>query len=77
MRAAVLHEIGREKPDILVDNAGILRDRVVFSMSEEEGDAVIRVHLLRRARRVLTPHFAGRPAGETFAAAEVLSLERG
>ncbi len=26
---------------------------------------------------LLTPHFAGRPAGETFAAAEVLSPERG
>ncbi|MGA4842320.1 3-oxoacyl-ACP reductase [Streptomyces sp. G45] len=31
--------------DILVNNAGILRDRMVFSMSEEEWDAVIRVHL--------------------------------
>ncbi|WKV74311.1 3-oxoacyl-ACP reductase [Streptomyces sp. PCS3-D2] len=33
------------KLDILVNNAGILRDRMVFSMSEEEWDAVIRVHL--------------------------------
>lgn len=31
--------------DIVVNNAGILRDRMVFSMSEEEWDAVIRVHL--------------------------------
>ncbi|POX37600.1 3-oxoacyl-ACP reductase [Streptomyces sp. Ru73] len=31
--------------DILVNNAGILRDRMVFSMTEEEWDAVIRVHL--------------------------------
>ncbi|WP_432137714.1 MULTISPECIES: 3-oxoacyl-ACP reductase [unclassified Streptomyces] len=31
--------------DILVNNAGILRDRMVFAMSEEEWDAVIRVHL--------------------------------
>lgn len=31
--------------DILVNNAGILRDRMVFSMSEDEWDAVIRVHL--------------------------------
>jgi 3-oxoacyl-[acyl-carrier protein] reductase len=30
---------------ILVNNAGILRDRMVFNMSEEEWDAVIRVHL--------------------------------
>ncbi|CAL9313737.1 3-oxoacyl-ACP reductase [Streptomyces sp. SudanB182_2057] len=33
------------KLDILVNNAGILRDRMVFSMSEEEWDAVVRVHL--------------------------------
>jgi len=31
--------------DVLVNNAGILRDRMLFSMSEEEWDAVIRVHL--------------------------------
>ncbi len=31
--------------DIVVNNAGILRDRMVFNMSEEEWDAVIAVHL--------------------------------
>jgi len=31
--------------DILVNNAGILRDRVVVNMTEEEWDAVIKVHL--------------------------------
>jgi NAD(P)-dependent dehydrogenase (short-subunit alcohol dehydrogenase family) len=31
--------------DVLVNNAGILRDRMLFSMTEEEWDAVIRVHL--------------------------------
>ncbi|MFE7532870.1 3-oxoacyl-ACP reductase [Streptomyces rhizosphaericola] len=31
--------------DILVNNAGILRDRMIFSMTEDEWDAVIRVHL--------------------------------
>jgi NAD(P)-dependent dehydrogenase (short-subunit alcohol dehydrogenase family) len=31
--------------DILVNNAGILRDRTIFSMSEEEWDVVIAVHL--------------------------------
>ncbi|MEN3583063.1 3-oxoacyl-ACP reductase [Streptomyces sp. ZYX-F-203] len=31
--------------DILVNNAGILRDRMVFSMTEDEWDAVVRVHL--------------------------------
>ncbi|MEX2459166.1 MAG: SDR family NAD(P)-dependent oxidoreductase [Actinomycetota bacterium] len=31
--------------NILVNNAGILRDRMIFNISEEEWDAVIRVHL--------------------------------
>jgi NAD(P)-dependent dehydrogenase (short-subunit alcohol dehydrogenase family) len=31
--------------DILVNNAGILRDRVVVNMTEEEWDAVVKVHL--------------------------------
>jgi len=31
--------------DVLVNNAGILRDRMIFSMSETEWDDVIRVHL--------------------------------
>lgn len=31
--------------DVLVNNAGILRDRMVFSMTETEWDAVINVHL--------------------------------
>ena len=31
--------------DVLVNNAGILRDRMFTNMSEEEWDAVIRVHL--------------------------------
>jgi 3-oxoacyl-[acyl-carrier protein] reductase len=30
---------------VLVNNAGILRDRMIFNLSEEEWDAVIRVHL--------------------------------
>lgn len=31
--------------DIVVNNAGVLRDRMVFSMSEQEWDTVLRVHL--------------------------------
>ena len=31
--------------DIVVNNAGILRDRMVFNMSEEEWDSVLAVHL--------------------------------
>jgi len=33
------------KLDVLVNVAGILRDRMVFNMSEAEWDAVVRVHL--------------------------------
>jgi NAD(P)-dependent dehydrogenase (short-subunit alcohol dehydrogenase family) len=31
--------------DILINNAGVLRDRMIFSMSEQEWDTVLRVHL--------------------------------
>lgn len=33
------------KLDILVNVAGILRDRMIFNMTEEEWDAVVRVHM--------------------------------
>jgi NAD(P)-dependent dehydrogenase (short-subunit alcohol dehydrogenase family) len=41
--AVALEQFGRL--DVLVNVAGILRDRMVFSMSEQEWDDVIRVHL--------------------------------
>jgi NAD(P)-dependent dehydrogenase (short-subunit alcohol dehydrogenase family) len=41
--AAALGEYGRL--DIVVNNAGVLRDRMIFTMSPEEWDLVIRVHL--------------------------------
>lgn len=31
--------------DVVVNNAGVLRDRMVFSMSEQDWDDVVRVHL--------------------------------
>ena len=31
--------------DVLVNNAGILRDRMLFSMSEQEWDSIMQVHL--------------------------------
>lgn len=31
--------------DVVVNNAGIVRDRMLFSMSEEEWDSVVQVHL--------------------------------
>lgn len=41
--AAAVEQFGRL--DILVNAAGILRDRMIFNMSEQEWDDVIRVHL--------------------------------
>jgi len=43
MVRTALNEWGRL--DILVNVAGILRDRMVFNMTEEEWDAVVRVHM--------------------------------
>ncbi|WP_017239025.1 3-oxoacyl-ACP reductase [Streptomyces sp. SS] len=43
------------KLDVLVNNAGILRDRMVFSMTEDEWDSVVRVHLKGHFN---TTHFA-------------------
>lgn len=38
--------------DIVVNNAGVLRDRMIFTMSEQEWDLVLRVHL--RGHFILT-----------------------
>src|SRR5437867_8468154 len=52
--------------DIVVNNAGILRDRMIFNMSEEEWDAVINVHLkgtfacTRHATRIMREQRRGR-----------------
>ncbi|MER7520805.1 3-oxoacyl-ACP reductase [Streptomyces sp. NPDC126499] len=56
------------KLDVLVNNAGILRDRMVFSMSEDEWDSVIRVHLKGHfnTTRFAAAHWRGRAkAGES------------
>src|SRR5688500_3889828 len=54
--------------DVLVNNAGVLRDRLVFNISEEEWDTVIGVHLKGHAgtTRFATAHWRERSkAGET------------
>src|SRR5437773_1121770 len=43
MLAAALESFGGL--DIVVNNAGVLRDRMVFTMSPDEWDLVLRVHL--------------------------------
>ncbi|MFF9341809.1 MULTISPECIES: 3-oxoacyl-ACP reductase [unclassified Streptomyces] len=56
------------KLDVLVNNAGILRDRMVFSMSEDEWDSVVRVHLKGHfnTTRFAAAHWRGRSkAGES------------
>lgn len=43
LMAATAGDLGRL--DIVVNNAGVLRDRMLFNMSDEEWDLVLRVHL--------------------------------
>ena len=51
--SAALDAYGRL--DIVVNNAGVLRDRMIFTMTAEEWDLVIRVHL---RGHFVTTHFA-------------------
>ncbi|WP_246476383.1 SDR family NAD(P)-dependent oxidoreductase [Salicibibacter cibi] len=53
------------KIDIVVNNAGILRDRMIFNMTEEEWDAVIDVHLKGtfNMTRAAAPHFKNQKSG--------------
>jgi NAD(P)-dependent dehydrogenase (short-subunit alcohol dehydrogenase family) len=54
--------------DVVVNNAGILRDRMLFSMAEDEWDAVIKVHLKGTwaSSRVASEYWRNRAkAGET------------
>jgi len=60
--------------DVLVNNAGIIRDKMIVSMSEEDFDSVIRVHL--KGTFATTHHACARwrertKAGETVRAAIV------
>ena len=53
--------------DVLVNNAGILRDKMMFSMSPEDFDTVVKVHMygafntMHHASAVLAQRVEGRP----------------
>lgn len=51
--------------DVLINVAGIVRDRMVFNMSPEEWDAVVRVHLRGtfNTTRAASRHWRGERAG--------------
>jgi NAD(P)-dependent dehydrogenase (short-subunit alcohol dehydrogenase family) len=51
--------------DVVVNNAGILRDRIFHKMSAEEWDAVIKVHLYGSfyVSRAAAPHFKEQESG--------------
>ena len=60
---AAIDNFGRV--DILMHVAGILRDRMVFNMTEEEGDAVLSVHLYGAFNTVkqVVPHLIEQRSG--------------
>src|SRR5260370_21388519 len=62
-RQAALDHFGRI--DIVVNNAGILRDRMIFNMTEEEWDGVIDTHLKGTfaVTRAAVPHMRERKWG--------------
>src|SRR5438128_10324728 len=62
--------------DILVNVAGILRDRMIFNMTEAEWDAVIAVHLKGafNCTRAASLHTRQRPRGRVISMSSVAAL---
>jgi NAD(P)-dependent dehydrogenase (short-subunit alcohol dehydrogenase family) len=63
---AALDAFGRI--DVVVNNAGILRDRMIFNMTEEEWDAVIDTHLKGSfaVTRAAAPHMREQRSGRVI-----------
>ena len=63
--------------DILINNAGILRDKMSFNMTEEEWDAVIAVHLKGHftVMQPATRHMRERKAGSIITFTSAAGLE--
>ena len=61
--------------DILVNNAGILRDRMIFSMTEDDFDAVIKVHLKGHfcTLRAATAYWRARAKGGAPVSASIIN----
>jgi len=62
--------------DILVNVAGILRDRMIFNMTEAEWDAVIAVHLKGtfNCTRAASPHMRQQQSGRIISMSSVAAL---
>ena len=64
------------KIDIMLNNAGILRDRIIFNMAEEDWDAVIKVHLYGHfyCTRAACVHFRQQRSGRIINTASTSGL---
>ena len=62
------------KLDVLVNNAGILRDKMLFTMGEDDFDSVIRVHL--KGTWSTTPRRTGAASPKRVASRAVRSSTR-
>lgn len=62
--------------DIVVNNAGILRDKMVFNMTEEEWDIIIKVHLYGHfyVTRAAAPYFRQQRWGRIINTSSIAGL---
>jgi len=75
MVARTIDNFGRV--DIVVNVAGILRDRMIFNMTEDEWDAVIRVHLKGHFNVISAAATHWRGLGDASAHNRIISITSG